>query len=124
MNENPKNLDDCLKVLDRLVPIEIKNRLKEGKLTTTELHHSLGRYLRNNWSLWGESELKEWFKGIGIFHPDDMSGIILDSFVLSLKGESINLEGQIKFYQDYWAKMKENKSTQVQVTEDGTISIL
>lgn len=42
---------------------------------------------------------------MGIFHPDDMSAIILDSYQRKLKGEEIKIEEQLKYYQDYW---KEN----------------
>lgn len=43
-----------------------------------------------------------------------MSGIILESLKRKFCGEDIDLDGQIKFYQDYWDKrgvnLKENKS--------------
>ncbi len=61
------------------------------------VHHGLGRYLRNNWGLWGRSKLAENLSQMGVFHPDDMSGIILDSYQRKLKGEAIKLEEQIKF---------------------------
>ena len=44
---------------------------------------------------------------LGIYHPDDMSGIILDSYHRYLTGKEIKLEEQIKFYQDYWKKANE-----------------
>lgn len=75
--------------------------------------------MRNNWSLWGDSGLSKWFKSIGIFHADDMSSIILDSLVRSLKDEPIDLDGQVKFYQDYWKKMKSNPSRVTLENKDG-----
>ena len=59
-------------------------------------------WLRNNWQLWGMSRLSFYFNNIGVYHPDDMSGIILTSYQRHLKGEDIKLEEQIKHYQDYW----------------------
>ena len=61
-----------------------------------------GMYLRNNWGLWGDSELAKNLYKMGILHPDDMSGIILNSYQRKLKGEDIKLEEQLKYYQDYW----------------------
>ena len=59
-------------------------------------------YLRNNWGLWRNSKLAENLFKMGIFHPDDMSGIILDSYQRKLKGEEIKLDEQLKYYQNYW----------------------
>lgn len=105
---NPKNLDECIEELTKqLSPKDIED-LKNGIITPSSLHHSLGRQMRNTWSLWGESELREWFNNIGIFHPDDMSSIIMDSFVCAIRKEPINLNEQVKFYQDYWKRMESN----------------
>ena len=106
MNVIPRNLNDCIALLEKETPPDVVEKLKDGSLTTTSLHHTVGRSMRNTWNLWGDSVLKKWFKDIGIFHPDDMSGIIMDSFVRHLKGEPIDLDGQVKFYQNYWEKMK------------------
>jgi hypothetical protein len=46
---------------------------------------------------------------MGIYHPDDMSGIILTSYHRYLNGQDIALEAQIKSYQDYWKKVSEEK---------------
>lgn len=119
-DENPKNLDECIAALTRSVPQDVAEKLKSGTITPVTLHHTLGRFMRNKWNLWGESELKQWFKGIGIWHPDDMSSIIMDSFVSSLRGEPIDLEKQVKFFQEYWEKMKvkeEPTSLQLQYVE-------
>lgn len=125
MNTEPKNLADCLIILQESTPADIMEKLKSGELTTTSLHHTAGRSIRNNWKLWGNSDLEQWFQSIGIWHPDDMSSIILDSFVKTLKGEPIDLEGQVKFYQDYWEKMNQNpKSFSVEYTKDGKVNII
>jgi len=103
---NPTNLDECIAELEKSLPKELIEKLKNKEIDPVSLHHSVGRSMRNRWSLWGESELKEWFKEIGIFHPDDMSGIILDSLALHLRGKPINLKKQVKYYKDYWEVMK------------------
>jgi hypothetical protein len=59
-------------------------------------------WLRNNWGLWKGSRLSKWFNEKGIQAPDDMSGIILDSFWRHLNGKPLKLDEQIKYYQDYW----------------------
>jgi len=70
-------------------------------------HHSLGRVMRNSWELWQDSTLKRYFNEIGIFHPDDMSGIIITSFQRHLKSEPIKLDEQVQFYKDFWENNKQ-----------------
>ena len=60
--------------------------------------------LRNKLELWHENELTKWFNSIGIIHPDDMSGIIFTSTHRRLNHKDIQLNEQIKVYQDHWRK--------------------
>jgi hypothetical protein len=109
----PKNLDECFSELKKiLTPEEVaKFKNEEEKKAVSSAHLGLGMWMRNNWGLWSGSVLKNYFNQMGIFHPDDMSSIILTSFHRKLNNKDIQLEEQIKFYQDYWekAKQKENK---------------
>ena len=45
-----------------------------------QYHHGLGMSLRNLWSLWGGSRLSKYFNDKEIFHPDNMSGEILEGY--------------------------------------------
>ena len=68
-------------------------------------HHSTGRWMRNRWLLWDkESALYKDFNSIGIFHPDDMSGIILETAHRIINGLSPHLAIQVSHYKEYWAK--------------------
>jgi hypothetical protein len=63
--------------------------------------------MRNNWGLWRGSRLSKYFNSLGIFHPDDMSGIILTGYCRQLNGLDIRLSDQIKQYQKYWKVVRE-----------------
>ena len=70
----------------------------------TKFHHFTGRWIRNNWGLWdNKSKLHKAFNEIGIHHPDDMSGIIMETAHRILNGKRVNLAGQIAATQKYWA---------------------
>ena len=70
--------------------------------------------MRNNWGLWDkDSDLHKYFLSIGIWHADDASGIISESFARQLRGEPINLEEQVQHYKDYWKNMEDNTVTEV-----------
>lgn len=108
----PENLDDCFVQLKKLLKPEDIEKMKAGtEDDMSQYHFGLAMVMRNEWGLWGGSRLAKWFNAQGITHPDDMSGIILDSFWRHLNGKPINLEQQVKYYQDYWKKQKEAQPT-------------
>jgi hypothetical protein len=100
----PADFDGCLKQLDSLTNDGLKEWIKclPDREFGRHVHHSFGMYLRNNWGLWGDSPLAKNLSQLGIFHPDDMTAIILDSYQRKLKGEDIKLQEQLKHYQDFW----------------------
>lgn len=105
----PKDIDDAISVLDTLSNGKIKAFANECSSETDfsgRLHFGLGMWLRNNWGLWRGSRLSLFFDEMGVFHPDDMSGIILDSYYRYVKGQNLDIEGQIEHYKDYWKKYK------------------
>jgi hypothetical protein len=71
-------------------------------VATSRLHRGFGMWIRNNWGLWRNSKLKHYFLDKGVGHPDDMSGIILTSYHRFLNNKPIDLDGQIKKYQDFY----------------------
>src|SRR6185436_3914447 len=105
----PTDLEDCFRQIDRLChdSVKAKVRVLEENDFATRNHMSFGMWMRNNWGLWGGSRLAKWFNSIGIYHPDDMSGIILTSYHRYLNHREIDLDGQVKYYQAYWKKMEE-----------------
>ena len=115
-NYIPKNLEESFVQINSFWHDTTKTELK--KLTEDEfsgrLHHGFGTWMRNNWGLWGGSSLAKYFNEKGIFHPDDMSGIILTSYHRRLNNKPIDLEEQIKFYQAFWEKAKANELKKVQ----------
>lgn len=104
----PKDLEDCFNQINLFwndsTRIQVKNL--EEKEFTGKVHLGFGMWMRNNWHLWGGSRLSKYFNDLGIYHPDDMSGIILDSYHRYLNNKEIKLEEQVKYYQDYWEKSK------------------
>ena len=102
----PKNLDDAFDQLDQLLSSENIYTLKalQSEDDLARYHFGLGLWMRNNWGLWRGSRLTKHFNDLGIYHPDDMSAIILVSYWRRLNNLPIKLEEQIKYYQDFWEK--------------------
>jgi len=107
----PIDLDDCLRQLDSIFVDSNKAKIKT--MTEEEFsgmyHHGFGMWMRNNWGLWKGSGLSKYFNSVGIYHPDDMTGIIFCSYHRNLMGKEIKLNEQIKFYQNYWDKAKQDE---------------
>ena len=99
----PETLAEAVnEVINRIAPEELEE-FKFGKFTLPQLHMSFGMWLRNNWGLWSGSKLRDVFFDLGIYHADDMSGIILDAAQNKLEGKDFNLTEQVNHYRKYWA---------------------
>jgi hypothetical protein len=104
----PIDLEDCFKQIDGFWTDSIKSQVRNmaNDEFTSSAHFGIGMWMRNNWRLWGGSRLSKYFNDLGIFHPDDMSGIILTSYHRHLLGQDVKLEEQISYYKDFWEKNK------------------
>jgi hypothetical protein len=100
----PTTLEEALKVLkEAMTPLEIT---ETKKLESSELHFSLGMYLRNQWSLWDtKSKLNTWFYDTyGINHADDVSGIILECLLNDFNGKPRRDKILAKRFIAHWKK--------------------
>lgn len=107
VTHKPSTLRDCFEALDIIFSPEDQERLQE--MTEKEFlgttHHFLGRHIRNEWGLWsGENALFNYFKELGLFHADDMSGIILTSYWRLKHNQPLEVQAQVDFYKKFWAE--------------------
>lgn len=104
-NKKFKNLTEVLDYLVAIISDEAKTHIIAHD--SSHYHFGIGMWMRNNWGLWDkESDLHKWFNSIGIWHADDMSGIILTSLKRRLLGQPLGVEDQVRYYQAYWARME------------------
>lgn len=105
----PKNLNEAISQLDILLTEKDKKEIFD--MTENDYiinsHISTGMWIRNNWGLWGGQELAKYFNGLGIYHPDDMSGVILCSYYRSIHNQDYKLDEQVNYYKEYWRKQQE-----------------
>ncbi len=98
----PKDIDECFVELRKVFPGD-----KLGKFKNTDeddlagrYHMGVGAWMRKNWELSGDSPLAKYFKQMGISQDGDMSNIILRSFHRRLNNRDIELDAQVKRYQE------------------------
>lgn len=80
---NPTTLDEAIEAIDSMLNEETRLFLSVANEETavTELHNTLGRYLRNKWVLWQGSPLAKHMEQVhGVIHPDDMSSMIIATY--------------------------------------------
>ena len=98
--QKPKNLTECIQMLDHILKKEDKEKAKT--LTEDEFfmesHFTIGMGIRNEWIRSGNPELVKFFLDEGVKHPDDMSAMILTSYYRHLLGKEIDFEGQLTAY--------------------------
>ena len=110
--KKPRNLEQALFALGKTIDHETRRiiqELNDEDHISARLHHTLGRYIRNEWGLWAGGKLHDWFKSRGIWHADDMSGIIITSYWRQQHGVPIQFQEQVRLYQEYWAKQDKEK---------------
>lgn len=104
----PINLEDALAIIKGGMTPADMDETRKTTFTPAQLHFSVGRLIRNDWSLWDkETILVKWFKQrYGIDHADDISGLILDCLHKDMTGEPRRDELLAKKYLDHWKKQK------------------
>ena len=78
----PRNLEEAMQALDKMISEVEKDELckmDEGEFLV-DTHFGIGMYLRNEWGLWGKSDLSKYFRRRGVRHPDDMYYEILKAY--------------------------------------------
>ena len=101
----PKNLDDAISYLEhswKKAELDSFRYLPENEAVTDQ-HFATGQWIRNNW-IYGKRDtaLTNYFHSLGIYHPDDISSIILISLHRKLNNKDINLEQQVESMKNYW----------------------
>lgn len=101
-----KNLEEAIAfVISMNTGTDLDNwTAMEEDAAVCSVHMSGGMNMRNELNLWHENDLTKWFKTIGIVHADDMSGIIFTSVHRRLNEKELELDKQVKKYQDFWKK--------------------
>lgn len=69
-----------------------------------EWHHSLGRWIRNTWGLWQDSELKKDMEARGFTHADDMSQTIIEYCWSQHHQVFYDLQEAADQYKQYWSQ--------------------
>lgn len=100
----PRDLDEAVDIIVAGLAPEDRRFFEER--STTALHHTGGRYIRNAWSLWDrETHLVQWFRAnLRIGHADDISAVILSSVQARVIGVLFEPRGMVARFHEHWRK--------------------
>ena len=116
----PIDLADAHRALYRLLRPEDLERFRAGsEANMVRYHRGLGAWLRHHWGFFRGSRLLTYLQGLGLFHPDDMSGLVLDTFWRSLHGLPLDVSEHVARAKDYWRAMQKRPAA-AHATEPGS----
>lgn len=90
----PKNLDDALLQLDKLISAESKQKIlaiPEDSVCMA-LHNRLGQWMITNWGFYGGSRISHYLRSAGITYPDDMADFLIMAFHRKLNGKPVGIK--------------------------------
>jgi len=91
----PANVEECIQQMVKWGGEIDQFKKKNEDDAVASTHHSVGKWIRNEWGLWTGSQLKDYFVNKGLNHPDDMSGVIIRAFHRYLNGLPLDVENEI-----------------------------
>jgi hypothetical protein len=100
----PKTLEEAHQQLEKLFPKDELAKIDAMKSESEmiEYHFGLGMGMRNSWGLWGGGPLAQHMNKLGFHHPDDMSGVILETFWCKRHNKDFRLKERVAFNEAYW----------------------
>jgi hypothetical protein len=98
----PKNLDDAMAQLDKMVPPDAVSKIKNmpEDSIVPRLHNRLGVWLVNNWGFYGGSRLSHYLRSAGVTFPEDMADLLLIAFHRHLNGKSVAMRELAKPFRE------------------------
>jgi hypothetical protein len=100
----PKTLEEAHQQLEKLFPQDELAKIDAMKSESEMIkyHFGLGMGMRNEWGLWGGGPLAKHMNKLGFHHPDDMSGVILETFWCKRHNKDFRLKERAASYEAYW----------------------
>lgn len=105
----PKDVNDAMKELDRLIDDGSKTKLKAHteQEAMKKLHFSFGLWMITNWSFYEGSRLSSYLRQNGVSYPDDMAEILIACYHRHLKGTPLR-------FNELCAQYKESREKEFQ----------
>ncbi|MDH3652404.1 MAG: hypothetical protein OEQ53_22125 [Saprospiraceae bacterium] len=96
----PKDIDDAMVELDRLIDKPSKDKLKavSEEVAVRRIHFTFGRWMILHWGFYEGSRLSHELKSIGITYPDDMASALITWYHRRLNDLPMEVEAVATHY--------------------------
>jgi hypothetical protein len=117
----PNTLEEAFRELDRVLPMEEKERFKRKPelAAVLDAHLSLGMGIRNEWFRSGRSALAGYLSSLGAQHFDDMSSVVLGAYWRYLNGRPIEIEKYVEQQNKCFARLLEEQKRDLAEAKGG-----
>jgi hypothetical protein len=111
----PLDMIDCFKQLDKLMEEPVKNRFMafSDEEVDRKTHASLGKWIDHKWQITEGSRISNYFKRMGVPHPEYSIGIILTSYHRYLHKKDLKLKEQVAFFKEKWDEKQREKAKEL-----------
>ncbi len=115
----PKDIDDAMAELDRIVDQHGKERFRaqEEEVAVRKIHFSFGRWMIHNWGFYEGSRLSHYLKGLGITYPDDMASTLMLCYHRKLNDKPMRVEEIAEYFAEKRRKEMEDRINRGQILE-------
>jgi hypothetical protein len=98
----PKNLDDALLQLDKLLSPQKQAELMmmHEDSVCRQLHQTLGKRIIDNWGFYNGSRLSHYLRSAGVTYPDDMGDFIIMAYHRKLNGKPVVLKELVTHFRE------------------------
>jgi hypothetical protein len=116
----PKNLDDALLQLDKLLSPQKQTELMmmPEDSVCKQLHLTLGKRIIENWGFYGGSRLSHYLRSAGVTYPDDMGDFIMLAYHRKLNGKPVVLKDLVIHFRKFRAKENEARKRRGKVIKE------
>ena len=104
----PSTVEAAVRHIVESISDEERDLIQEDRDVGFKVHHTIGRYIRNNWSLWEKgTPLKEdAVHTYGIAHADDISGLIIDWVAALVRADDFDPQVACQRFHAHWKKLE------------------
>lgn len=98
----PKNLDDAMLQLDKLISPESQAKIRSVPEDTVcdLLHNRLGQWIIINWGFSGGSRLSHYLRSAGVTFPDDMADFLILAYHRKLNNKPYAIKDLAKTFRE------------------------
>jgi hypothetical protein len=115
----PRDLYDCFKELDKAMDAKAKETFMafSDEEVDAKTHGTLGLWLKTRWQMEEGSRIWEYFRKMGVPHPEYAVGIIIQTYHRKLNNRELGVKELVEKFKANWQE-KQRKEAQELLLND------